>query len=188
LITLSHYLDFWIVRRLIWLCINGWEFLSPRSCAMLACIFDRLYIKCNQWHLTLLEQNVFNNTILSFDNNNVLKMSIGYANICSNVLDHRQKLSVFNTSKRFWRTNEEQWILQKEACVARERMKKKRIWSTSGVDVIRSWRKEHLKIIRSWSSTESEELKPNFVKRYHYEDIWLQKEWKHGATVISEEI
>jgi len=40
----------------------------------------------------LLEQNVFNITSLSFDDNNVLKMSIGYTNICSNVQDHRQKV------------------------------------------------------------------------------------------------
>jgi len=34
----------------------------------------------------------FNNTTLSFDDNKVLKMSIGYANICSSVQDHRQKI------------------------------------------------------------------------------------------------
>jgi len=28
--------------------------------------------------------------LLSFDDNKVLKMSIGYANICSSVQDHRQ--------------------------------------------------------------------------------------------------
>jgi len=39
----------------------------------------------------MLEQNVFNNTTLSFDDNKVLKMSIRYANICSSVQDHRQK-------------------------------------------------------------------------------------------------
>jgi len=33
----------------------------------------------------VLEQNVFNITTLSFDDNKVLKMSIGYANICSSV-------------------------------------------------------------------------------------------------------
>jgi len=38
-----------------------------------------------------LEQNVFNNTTLSYDDKKVLKMSIGYANICSSVQDHRQK-------------------------------------------------------------------------------------------------
>jgi len=43
----------------------------------------------------MLEQNVFNNTTLSFDDNNVLKMSIGYANIYSSVQDHRQKLKCF---------------------------------------------------------------------------------------------
>jgi len=41
--------------------------------------------------LVLLEQNVFNNTTLSFDDNKVLKISIRYANICSSVQDHRQK-------------------------------------------------------------------------------------------------
>jgi len=39
----------------------------------------------------MLKQNVFDNTTLSFDDNKVLKMPIGYANICSNVQDHRQK-------------------------------------------------------------------------------------------------
>jgi len=33
----------------------------------------------------LLEQNVFDNTTFNFDDNKVLKMSIGYANICSSV-------------------------------------------------------------------------------------------------------
>jgi hypothetical protein len=35
---------------------------------------------------------------LSFDDNKVLKLSVGYANICSSVQDHRQKFSVFNSS------------------------------------------------------------------------------------------
>jgi len=39
----------------------------------------------------MLEQNVFNNTTLSFDDNKVLKVSIGYANICSSEQDDRQK-------------------------------------------------------------------------------------------------
>jgi len=40
----------------------------------------------------LLEQNVFNITLKSFDDNKVLKkLSIGYANICSSVQDYRQK-------------------------------------------------------------------------------------------------
>jgi len=41
--------------------------------------------------LEMLEQNVFNNTTLSFDDNKVLKMSVEYANICSGIQDHRQK-------------------------------------------------------------------------------------------------
>jgi len=49
------------------------------------------------WALThtetnMLEQNVFNITLKSFDDNKVLKkLSIGYANICSGVQDRRQK-------------------------------------------------------------------------------------------------
>jgi len=30
-------------------------------------------------------------------------MSIGYANICSSVQDHRQKFSVFKIKHRFWK-------------------------------------------------------------------------------------
>jgi len=41
----------------------------------------------------MLEQNVFNITLKSFDDNKVLKkLSIGYANIYSSVQDHRQKI------------------------------------------------------------------------------------------------
>jgi len=40
----------------------------------------------------VLEQNEFNITLKSFDDSKVLKkLSIGYANICSSVHDHRQK-------------------------------------------------------------------------------------------------
>jgi len=42
----------------------------------------------------LLEQNVFDNTTLSFDDNKVWKMLIGYANICSSVQDNRQKFKI----------------------------------------------------------------------------------------------
>ena len=35
---------------------------------------------------------------MSFDDNKVLKLSIGFAKICSSVQDHRQKFSVFNSS------------------------------------------------------------------------------------------
>jgi len=47
-------------------------------------------------HLTVLEKNVFDNASLSFNYNKVLKMTIGYVNICSSVQDHKQKnLNVF---------------------------------------------------------------------------------------------
>jgi len=57
---------------------------------------------------------------LSFDDNKVLKMSIGYANICSSVcrtID--KKLNVFKLSIGSKRTNESNRIYKKEACVAR---------------------------------------------------------------------
>ena len=47
---------------------------------------------CQHIKESLLEQNVFNNTTLIFYDNKVLKMSIGYASICSSVQDHRQKV------------------------------------------------------------------------------------------------
>ena len=37
----------------------------------------------------MLEQNVFDNTTLSFDNNKALKVSIGYAIICSSMSNLR---------------------------------------------------------------------------------------------------
>jgi len=49
------------------------------------CVYMRLF--------ALLEQNELNITLKSFDDNKVLKkLSIGYANICLSVQDHRQKL------------------------------------------------------------------------------------------------
>ena len=73
-----------------------------------------------------MEQNVFDNTILSFDNNKVLKVSIGYVDISSSMQDVRQKkLSVFNSSIGSKRTNERNGNYKTEACVARERLKKR---------------------------------------------------------------
>jgi len=51
----------------------------------------------------MLEQNVFDNTTFSFDDNKVLKMSIEYANICSSVQDHRQKFKCLMIKNRFWK-------------------------------------------------------------------------------------
>jgi len=52
---------------------------------------------------------------LSFDDNKVLKMSIGYANICSSVQDHRQKVKCLYSSIGFGRTNESNEILQNKS-------------------------------------------------------------------------
>jgi len=48
---------------------------------------------------------------LSFDDNKVLKMSIGYANICSSVQDHRQKTYMSLNQYRLWKNKWEQWNL-----------------------------------------------------------------------------
>jgi len=54
----------------------------------------------------MLEQNVFNIILKSFDDNKVLKkLSIGYANICSSIQDSRQK---FEINIRFWKNKREQ--------------------------------------------------------------------------------
>jgi len=64
--------------------------------------------------MSLLKQNVFNTTLKSFDDNKVLKkLSIGYANICSSVHDHRQQIlrSLIGSG----RTKESKEINKKEA-------------------------------------------------------------------------
>jgi len=61
------------------------------------------------------------------------------------------------------------------------------VWRKTTSEEKSSWRSSEADVIRSWSLTEFEELKPWFVKWCYSEDIWLQKEWKHGATAISEE-
>jgi len=67
----------------------------------------------------LLEQNVFNITTLSFDDNKVLKMSTGmliFVQVCRTI---DKNLSVFKSSIGSGRTNESNGIYKKEACVAR---------------------------------------------------------------------
>jgi len=51
-------------------------------------------------------------------------VSIGYANICSSVQDHRQKFSVFKYIGS-GRTNESNGIYILEACVVRKHLKKR---------------------------------------------------------------
>lgn len=106
-----------------------------------------------------------------------------------------KKLNVFNTSLGSWRTNENNEIYKKEACVARmktesevkERLKNyQKLSIRSGLpeaDIIIIWR-----TIRSWSSSEAKDWKLKLVKCCYSECIWLQKEWIPGATAISEEL
>jgi hypothetical protein len=51
----------------------------------------------------------------------------------------------------------------------------------------RSWHHQKLKVIRSWSSSEAEDWNLQFVRSCYSEGLWLQKEWKPGATANSEE-
>jgi len=56
---------------------------------------------------------------LSFDDNKVLKISIGYVNICLSVHEHRQKFKCLYLSIDFGKTNESNEIYKKGACVIR---------------------------------------------------------------------
>jgi len=93
---------------------------------------------------------------------------------------------VFNSSIGFGITNESIGIYKKKACVARmktESEDKERLKLST-----RSWCHQRVwRTIWSWSSSESEDWKLKFVKSCYSEWIWLQKEWKPGATTISEE-
>jgi len=78
--------------------------------------------------------------------------------------------------------------LAKEAYVANLSLKTIRVWR-----FIRSWLPEsdvikRLKTIRVWSSSESEVKMLELVKVSYFEDTRLQKEKKHGATTIFEEL
>jgi len=65
--------------------------------------------------------------LLSFDDNKVLKkMSIGYANICSSVQDHRQKFSVFEIKHRFWKNKWRAMDFTKRKLVLQESIWRKR--------------------------------------------------------------
>jgi len=107
---------------------------------------------------------MFDNITLSFDDNKVLKIPIGYANNCSSVQDHRQKFSVFINKQRFCITIKEQRIFyKKEACVAREHLKD-----------TRSWRHQKLKIrafeddqeLTSLEAEDHQKLKFNSLKNW----------------------
>jgi len=87
-------------------------------------------------------------------------LSIGYANICSSVHDHRQKFSVY-LKYRFWKNKWEQWNQQSKGSL---KHLKKVILKSSAPKVIRSseaslseapyQKQEHqkLKIIRRWKN------------------------------------
>jgi len=82
--------------------------------------------KCKVANNILLEQNVLDNTTLSFDDNKVLKKCqldiLISVQVCRNI---DKNLSVFKLSIGYGRTNESNEIYKKEACVARNHMKKR---------------------------------------------------------------
>jgi len=79
-------------------------------------------------------------------------LSIGYANICSSVQDHRQKFEIFI---RFWKNKREQRNQQKGSLKRLKRtapevkmlLKTKCSWND---DVIRSWRSP---VVHQWCKT-----------------------------------
>jgi len=116
-------------------------------------------------------------------------LSIGYANICSSVQDHRQNFQCLNYSIGFERTNKSNGINKKEAWS----IWIKEVLKASGpeADVIRStllrsWSPE-ADVIRSiWRSSKVETLK--IFKCYSNEDLItpiIAEDWKNKATTIS---
>ena len=69
--------------------------------------------------LFLLEQNVYSITFWVLMITRYYKLSVGYANICSSVQDHRQKFNVFISSICSGRTNESNGSYKMEAWVTR---------------------------------------------------------------------
>jgi len=82
-------------------------------------------------------------------------LSIGYANICSSVQDHRKKFEIII---RFWKNKREQKNQQKGSLKGLKR-------TSSEIKVLLKWWRhqkqfhQKLKITRSWSSSEDERLK-----------------------------
>jgi len=97
-------------------------------------------------------------------------MTIGIANICSSVQDHRQKFICLKFKYWFWKNKREQWKLQWKLVL------QDRVWRSSEVDCQKLTSSESLKIIRSWSSSESGDWKLKLVKVSYSEDTSLQKE------------
>jgi len=100
-----------------------------RSWIWSVCRFERWLVGGWRRCVVVLEQNVFNITTLSFDDNKQgIKMSIGYTNICSSVQDHRQKLISLKLKYWFWKNKWKQWNLQKKL------MLQDRVWRPSEAD------------------------------------------------------
>jgi len=103
-----------------------------------------------------------------------------------------KNLSVFKSSIGSGRTNENNGIYKREACVARKHMKKrafeeKRFWRSSEAVSSKAIPLE-ANVIRSWRSSEAEVWKLKLVKCCHFDCTSLQKEWEPEATAISEEL
>jgi len=102
-------------------------------------------------------------------------MSIGYANICSSVHDHRQKVSVFKIKHRFWKNKWRAMNFTKRKLVLRERLWTKEVLKIIRSTLIRStltrsWRHQKLKIISSLR------LKLKFIESCHFIWISMKKE------------
>jgi len=128
---------------------------------------------------------VFDNTTLSFDDNKVLKISIGYANICSSVQDHRQKFKclyikqVLEEQTRAIESTKRKLVLQ-ESIWRKERLKRRGFEDHQKHSyqkrITRSWRHQELKVIRSWRLSEAEDWKLKLVKCCNFDCTSLQKE------------
>ena len=75
-------------------------------------------------------------------------MSIGYANICSSVQDHRQKFKCLSIKHKVLKNKWEQWDLQKGSLSIKKASEEKRFWRSPEADVIRG-SKDHQKL-KDW--------------------------------------
>jgi len=130
-----------------WLWMHGLQ-VRTRQCITHQHIYINIIINTNY---VLLEQNVFNITTLSFDDNKVLKSQLDML-IFVQVWRTIDKIFISLKSKYwFWKNKRKQWKFTKEAYVARLSLKTIRVWR-----FIRSWLPESdviksLKTIRVWS-------------------------------------
>jgi len=151
----------------------------------------------NTW--ILLEQNVFNIALKSFDDNKVLKNC--QLDLLISVQVYRTIDKIFEIINKFWKNKREQSNQQKGSLKASE---KNCSWSQIALEdkaLLKWWRVIRSEFIRSWSSSEVSsskaedhqklqlirtcKLKASKVVQWIQCRLSIAKEWKRRATTNS---